>query len=156
MKNFEKYIDEFSKRIESCLGCNGIYRIVHHKMCKCEEQVSSRYCEKCEFYNMNSKQWLLAEYQEPIKLSHDEYVILKNLPKDCEWITRNRYGDLLIYREKPYKSVNIWDCDNDDGCEFYAFNHLFQFIKWEDEEPYEIAKLIADYERENEDEANNL
>lgn len=24
----------------------------------------------------------------------------------------------------------------------YEFKHLFQFIKWEDEEPYEIEKLL--------------
>lgn len=32
-------------------------------------------------------------------------------------------------------------CENDE-IGLTAFNHLFKFVKWEDEEPYNIQELL--------------
>ena len=43
------------------------------------------------------------------------------------------------------KNDYYWKCkdeDEDDECCVYLFDHLFQFIKWEDEEPYFIEDLL--------------
>jgi hypothetical protein len=89
-----------------------------------------------------AEEWLKAEHKEKITLSEAERVILKNM-KGEEWITREKCGRLCVYHlEKPYK---------DNECEYWKgqacteigfFDHLFQFIKWEDEEPYNIEELL--------------
>lgn len=139
MKNFEKYLYEIAGTI--CKFSTIAYKNPDEANCTCLTVDPTK-------HNIHTvMKWLLAEYVEPIKLTHDEYVILKNLPKKYEWITRDYYDDLEIFDYKPYKKGTLWG--ENDWCSLTLFNHLFQFVKWEDEEPYEIAKLIADYEKEN-------
>jgi hypothetical protein len=86
------------------------------------------------------------------KLTEDERVILRNLPKQYRWIARDDGGELgellgklYVYEKKPDKGSNRWF----DGGYFKnlsLFQHLFQFIKWEDEEPYKIQELLEEYE----------
>lgn len=141
MKNFEKYIDEITYALDM-LDCND---------CKdngCNHCVILQLIKNFKiFMQKDMKEWLLAEYQEPIKLSHDEYVILKNLNKKFEYIARDEFSCLDVFEKKPYLDGDYW---SSTGHEYSigVYNHLFQFIKFEDE-PYEIAKLIADYEKEN-------
>ena len=142
MKNFEKYIDKIFEHQNYNCGC--VFKKVMTDSFYCEETGCKECCEK-------TKQWLLEEYVEPIRLSHDEYVILKNLDSEYKYIVRNERGDVESYEYKPTKEPYMWFASESFVGELYVFNHLFQFIKWEDEEPYEIAKLIADYEREHEE-----
>ena len=60
-------------------------------------------------------------------------VILGNLPKVYKWIERDKEG---LY---CYKSLEI---GNPAFAERLIYDHLFQFIKWEDEEPYKIQELL--------------
>ena len=140
MKNFEKNIDE-----------GIIYQCrVHTLRTKNKDCDGGNGCEECARLN---EQWLLEEYVEPILLSHDEYVILKNLNSYWKWIVRDEDATLQLFESKPIKNnaYNSWSWGtNSDNLNFYR--HLFHFIQWEDEEPYEISKLIEDYERENVDE----
>lgn len=78
-----------------------------------------------------------------IKLTEDEKVILKNLPKRFKWITRDKDGNLFIYANKPIKRESSWISETIfDWFGMWVFNHLFQFIKWEDKEPYLIEDLL--------------
>lgn len=84
-------------------------------------------------------------------------MILKNINKDCKWIARDKNEELYLYPMKPhivsYCGDMWWDlCDPSESeeSEFNMYRHLFQFVKWEDEEPYKISKLLEDYEKENE------
>lgn len=90
----------------------------------------------------NILNWLEQEHQEPITLTEDEKTILKNIDKDYKWIVRDA-KDLKVFIDKPYKDGVKWE---DDYTTWYKnlhhFNHLFQFIKWEDEEPYNIDELL--------------
>ena len=83
---------------------------------------------------------LLWERKEP-KLTEDEKVILRNLPKDYKWIARDKNGCLYAYASKPKKGIIMWESD---GLPMIPFAHLFQFIKWEDEEPYSIEDLLGE------------
>jgi len=80
------------------------------------------------------------ELSKPI-LTEDEKVILKNLSKGFEWIVRGQAGLLYLYTgsDKPVKGEFYWLGYHHD---FYMYNHLFQFITWEDEEPYNIEELL--------------
>ena len=84
--------------------------------------------------------WLKAEHKEPIKLSDAERVILENIDKEFKWISRDKDRSLYISREKPSKDYEIWQ--DGDSEPFVSYNHLFQFIKWEDTEPYNIEELL--------------
>ena len=83
---------------------------------------------------------LLWERKEKPQLNEDEKVILRSLPKDYKWIARDLSGMVYIFIERPEKGQAIWyGC----GQPMIPFYHLFQFIKWEDEEPYLIEDLLG-------------
>ena len=84
---------------------------------------------------------LLWERKEKTKLTEDEKVILRSLPKEYKWIARDKNGCLYVYASKPEKVITIWE---GSGLPMIPFDHLFQFIKWEDEEPYLIEKLLGE------------
>lgn len=94
-----------------------------------------RDCDKCEL------DWLQQEHKEPIKLSDAERVVLENVDKVYKWIVRDDNGQLKIYTQKPKKDIVNW-LWNIEFTKLNAFNHLFQFIKWEDTEPYNIEELL--------------
>lgn len=81
------------------------------------------------------------ERKRKANLTEDEKTILKNIDKSWAYIARNKSGELCIATDDMYKNNYYWDTDGimDDLC---LFNHLFQFIKWEDDEPYDIDDLL--------------
>ena len=82
---------------------------------------------------------LIWERKEKPQPTEDEKVILRNLPKEYKWIARDLSGMVYIFIERPEKGQAIWyGC----GQPMIPFYHLFQFIKWEDEEPYLIEELL--------------
>ena len=77
-------------------------------------------------------------------LSEAERVILENIDKDYKWIARDNWDNqLFIYTAKPIKNEikGTWGAEG-DNADLELFNHLFQFIKWQDEEPYNIEELL--------------
>lgn len=86
---------------------------------------------------------LLWERKEKPKLTDDEKAILRNINKKYRWIARDEDTMLFVFTEKPFKLDYYWKCGNEDyECCIYLFDHLFQSIKWEDEEPYLIEDLL--------------
>src|SRR5699024_4193626 len=76
------------------------------------------------------------------KINQEEYEVLKGLDDRWKWIARNYNGALIIYTSKPMKNPNLyWDSFGER-----IDDRLFQFIQWEDEEPYNIVELIEEYE----------
>ena len=133
MKNKEKYYEEI---INSLTVTNG------HCNFKREYVMKLSYCScGCKECHEKTRQWLEAEYIEPIRLKMNEKTILESLAKEIEWIARNKSGDLYIYCAKPSKFESVWS-NALWSYLFDFFNHLFQFIKWEDAEPYSIEDLL--------------
>ena len=117
-----------------------------HKFDICKSQLKGKPEHSCTVNMGNCIKcyidWLNQEHKEPIKLSDAERVILENISKKYEWILRDEDGELKVYADKPCKTAHSWF---DDGCKVEyldIFNHLFQFIKWEDENPYNIEELL--------------
>lgn len=77
-------------------------------------------------------------------LSEAERVILENIDKDYKWISRDRDKKLYIYTVKPSRSTlfNNWNLIEGKAGSMSTFNHLFQFITWQDDEPYNIEELL--------------
>nr|DAP51665.1 MAG TPA: hypothetical protein [Caudoviricetes sp.] len=113
-------------------------------------------CTECLFNTGNCSRartrWLLSEYKEPIKLTRLEYEILKYVQKEgFNFITRtyhiSLYGNLFIYETKPIKyDSSVGWCTTSKSYVLYAFNDLFQFVKWEDEEPTLIKDVLDNCE----------
>lgn len=91
--------------------------------------------------------WLLQEHKEDKIENNDEKAILKVLSKEYNWIARNACGSITVSEEKPQKDEHgVW-------CVIYpakisgipAFDDLFKFIKWMDDEPYNIRELLQLY-----------
>ena len=88
---------------------------------------------------------LLWERKEKPQLNEDEKAILSNIDKCIKYIARNMDGSLLVYEDKPVKAREHWDCEFQ--VYYFPFDLLFQFIKWEDEEPYSIEELLKGEEK---------
>lgn len=88
--------------------------------------------------------------REELTITEDEKVILRNLPAEYKWITRDENSKLYIYQDKPEKCVDVWMrgrgsvfliCDQ-RYSPLYLFDHLFKMVKWEDDEPWKIEDLL--------------
>lgn len=115
-------------------------------------------CRGCLFDNgtcsSEKMKWLLSEYKEPVKLSKLEYDILKYLLNDTgyRYIARNKYRheggvyNLYIFKDEPFEDSGVWCSGRDSGNEFYVFNNLFAFVKWEDSKPTSIEDVLNNCE----------
>ena len=87
---------------------------------------------------------LLEEYKEPIKLTRFEYEYLK-VAKENEYnfIARDNDGCVFLYRNRPWKDELSWDYS---GKFMIVFEELFKFVKWADEESWEIDEILSNCE----------
>lgn len=132
MLNVEKYSGYIAKAIINCKKSDYI-------VCSCCAQ--KEMCEQLKNVE-HIKKWLFKEWKP--HLTKDEKSILRNLPKKYKYITRDSYGRIWIHENRPCKYPLVWDTVGNDGYILEIYNHLFQFIKWEDEEPYNIEELLKD------------
>ena len=92
--------------------------------------------------------WKRKEKEKAPLLSEAEYHILNNANAQWKWIARDKDKCLVLYRTKPYKKSVFW-CNGDIVMTTLdMYNHLFSHIKWGDDKPWEIAKLLERYEEE--------
>lgn len=77
------------------------------------------------------------------KISKEEYWFLKGLNDGWKWIARDSNTSLWVYEKEPRKHEDCWG-DSMGTCEMID-SPLFQFIQWEDEEPWNIRELIEGY-----------
>lgn len=83
------------------------------------------------------------------KINQEEYEILKSLDDKWKWIARDEDRGLYAFTKKPVRKYDpslYWDTEGGSVFELFDEKHLFQFIQWEDEKPYNIAELIEEYE----------
>ena len=92
-------------------------------------------------YTCKELLWKRKEKPQP---TEDEKIILKNIPKKYKYIARDKNGLIFLHSKKPSKYDYSWIGYNDIAFPYY---HLFQFIKWEDEEPYSIEELLKGEEK---------
>ena len=76
------------------------------------------------------------------ELSEVERVILENLYRDSNYITRDESGELWLFENRPIKKDYSWDLLNGFGENFNLYKHLFKMIKWENDEPTLISDLL--------------
>lgn len=136
MKNWEFYEKELK-------SYNFDFALTDDKIYSCSEIP----CSGCAFdlgvlhtCNEAKVKWLYQEHKEPIVLTEDEKSLCKLLGRG--WIARDMNGDLWWYEVKPEKkSSSAWILpsvltNSRIGIVFPQCK--FEFIKWEDEEPWEV------------------
>lgn len=87
---------------------------------------------------------LLEEYKKPVKLSKFEYEYLKVAKKEgFNFIARDKSNRLYGFEKQPEKRNFTWGSSGDYIC---VFKSMFKFVKWEDEEPWNIDNILANCE----------
>ena len=83
-----------------------------------------------------------------VEINQEEYEVLKALDDKWKYLARNNmYGAKLeAHTSRPYKMTDSHWSNGDMTLELLGGEHLFQFIQWEDESPYNIQELIEEYE----------
>ena len=138
MKNKEKYFDDIINYFikTGAITKEGIFMACKEIECDdCKLNHPYKVCTKL------MREWLEEEYKEPI--TEDEKAILRSLGADLKWLARDESGTLYAYRDKPLKDFHSWKTEEYFPYgSLFLFNHLFQFVKWEDKEPYSIEGLL--------------
>lgn len=87
--------------------------------------------------------------KEIFRVTEDEKVILRSLSNAFRFIVRNMSGKLFLFELEPHKNYvyNIWTRSKSgfgvgETVDFEIYNHLFDYIKWEDEKPTKISDLL--------------
>ena len=98
-------------------------------------------CSECLRWSLLD---LLEEYKEPIKLTQFEYEYLK-FAKAVEYnfIARDEDGRLFLYSIEPWKGEFAWKYRDSS---IRIFTKMFNFVRWQDEEPYSIDNILANCE----------
>lgn len=129
MKNVEKYKNLIAEAIENI------------------ECTDDRDCQNCHFRPLCSNwcgvesfaEWLFEEYVPPTEITEEERIILSAIKHKYKWIARDDDNGLYVYKDKPSREDGFW---YGGATGFNSFNHMFKFIKMDDEEPYNIGGLL--------------
>lgn len=99
---------------------------------------SNSTCSECLRLSLMN---LLEEYKKPVKLSKFEYEYLKFAKKEgFNFIARDNDGCVYLYINIPtLKGTISWGYN---GEFMIVFEELFKFVKWKDEEPWEIDEIL--------------
>ncbi len=102
--------------------------------CSRKNTTSCRQCLKLSLMD------LLEEYKEPVKLTRFEYEYLKVAKKEgFNFIARDEDNMLYGFTKQPKKHNSYWH----NSYKFIKiFKSMFKFVKWEDEEPWEIDEIL--------------
>lgn len=146
MTNFEFYKEEILNLINSgrvVAKANG--KIVSCGATKCSDCDFKGNCERNRFT------WLYAEYFEKPMLNKYERALCQALYTG--WIARNLISnEVWWYEEKPIKDDECWYTKKKVGSGYINFSFYsvmnanpkikFDFIKWNDDEPWSVKELL--------------
>lgn len=148
MKNREKFAKEILD-----IACKGgrLAVIKGNKVTDCD----NINCEQCLFskFDIFARrcddealiQWAESEYVEKPTITSREKNFLDALLPNFKYIARDSNDRLCIYYNKPKRNSmdNYWIPDDD--YYYYVssnmYGSMFNFIKWEDKEPWSIEDL---------------
>lgn len=134
MKNWEKYEKEI--RESGNIGC---IAVVGNSIRRCDNTI----CENCKFKEDECDRefidWLYSDYIEKPKLTKRERMFCELA--ETGWITRDENGKLWRYSSEPSKNGCTWDAPS-FAIAVWCLNLKFDFIKWEDTEPWSVEDLL--------------
>ena len=133
MKNWEFYEEELKK-----YGC--AFAMINNQLVEC----FGAPCNKCAFdpdikksCSSAKMEWLYQEHKEPVVLTNGEQALCRLLGRG--WIARDKDNNLYWYETKPKKkNLSAWLASSKMCIEMVFPQCKFEFIEWEDEEPWEV------------------
>lgn len=145
MKNREKFAKEILD-----IACKGdTIAVTEDNKVVCCMDIN---CEQCLFHKGDDYggycddteriRWVESEYVEKPKITSREKNLLDALLPSRKYIARDEDNSLYVYYDKPIRGNKLWIYDyacNDIPKDMYG--SMFDFIKWEDEEPWSIEDL---------------
>lgn len=96
-------------------------------------------------FNLNEFVYIEKIIKLPKKkqFTDDELCILRNIDKKYKWLARDNNGSVCIFSEKPYREDDAWgNVIRTPYNDFNCYNHLFDQVLWEDEEPVYIDGYV--------------
>ena len=107
-------------------------------MCKFNDSTGEKSCRTKRY------EWSESEYVEKPTITSREKNFLGSILSNFKYIARDSNDALCIYYNKPKRnSMDNWITD-DDNCYYVLrdmYGSMFNFIKWENEEPWSIEDL---------------
>ena len=73
------------------------------------------------------------------QFTDDELCILRNIGRKYKWIARDKDTQIFVFENKPKRINDVW---KNYDFKAFPFNHLFNSIQWEDEEPVFIDDYV--------------
>ena len=151
MKNKEKFAKEILD-----IACKGdTIAVTKDNEIVCCDEIP---CESCIFDDCDKyikhighiqscgdqlHEWAESEYVEKPTITSREKKFLDLLLPDCKYIARNQDESLYVYKNEPIRCKIYWTVNN--FCSYYIsidmYGNMFDFIKWEDKEPWSIEDL---------------
>lgn len=142
MKNWE-FCEEQLRKYNLAFAMNNDN---HNQISSCE----SIRCDRCAFSASNQSEpvicdvtkikWLYQEHKEPAVLTNDEKSLCKLLGRG--WIARDKDNSLWWYKNRPKEKLDDGWCIPNSTINVKISKYFpqckFDFIKWEDEEPWEV------------------
>lgn len=138
MTNFEFWKDEI---LRICREYESIPAIVKGRPIPCSDVK----CDNCDIYAacaINIIEWLYDEHVEKINLTKRERAFCELIEKG--WVGRDPDGSLHWYESKPEKFRERWvlNIGISSILNLKTLNLDFEFIKWEDKEPWSVEDLL--------------
>ncbi len=102
-------------------------------------------CENCKLAdncNNGLRKWCNEQYIEKPMLTKNEKKFLDIINPKYKYVTKNKNNILCLSVGIPIRTESDWIGVND--CAYISenyFNGLFKFIKWDDEEPWQLDDL---------------
>ena len=142
MKNREKFAKEILDI--ACEGQNiGINRFTNKP-----HSCNSLECQFCKIKGnceVGLKEWSESEYIEKPTITSNEKTLLDLIYQKYKYIARDGVSNkLFLYIDKPSKHSTYWLSESKDLVYELLYKPLdikFDFIKWEDEEPWSVEEL---------------
>jgi len=136
MTNMEHYREE----LEKLLSLSSMFGRVNGEFKYCDNIE----CPKCEFWRgpgvcrLNTIKWLMAEHKPEPTLTAREKHLVECLQEG--WLARDNYDDLVYCKTEPRKDGCAWNYSTYEFDE-EPIKEMFEFITWEDEEPWSVEEL---------------
>lgn len=155
--NKNKYIfDHVGMIIKGKTLDNGNVEVEADTLCEDNfDSMSKKDIFACMRFGENNVWCYDKDYLEPLKRSKItllEFALLKDFhDKGYRFIARDKNSNLFFYKKHPIKVEENWNDPEFDGDNYVKFIlepsiDLFDFVEWEDDEPFWIEEILAKFE----------